>query len=427
MCYQVSIIPRDVLYFRDARPLGGTADGNGAQWPLPTVWHSAVLSAFHRTFSEQEIGLFAKRHEHARRGDRNFDRLKRTKAVFGGLKTLGPFPKKDGKIYFPVPADLIPDGDVPAQLLPCEIPADALGNLPAPLKYVLWKNAKPTKAEPWQWISAEGLADYLAGAKPETLKPHLAKNSDFFDTEARPGIALSPETGVVSDGKFYSAEYLRLKPGVEMAVSVDALSVGRNGTTDLWEKFCGEKSRNALIFGGQRGVIRTEELRKGKIRLPENADFSGKRLKWTLLSPALFDAGWRPGFVDAKTGEVQLKSVPARAAGESRASWRQRCAGAARIGATLVAARIGKPLLASGWKINSDENAKNSGNDGGGAPKASRLFVPAGSVYYFECADEASARMLCASLHGNVKSDRFGEQGCGLGVCSAWELSEETF
>lgn len=97
--HQIVLTPRDVLYFRDGRPLGGAADGNGAQWPLPTVWHSAVLSAFHRNFSEEAVAKYAKKHEHSRRGekDKNFTRLKRTKAVFGGVKTLGPFPRLEDK------------------------------------------------------------------------------------------------------------------------------------------------------------------------------------------------------------------------------------------------------------------------------------------------------------------------------------------
>lgn len=436
MSYKITFNPRDVLYFRDGRPLGGAADGNGAQWPLPSVWHSAVLSAFHRTFSDEEISTYAKTHQHARRGekDRNFQKLKRTKAVFGGTKTLGPFPQKDGKLFFPIPADLLlnEEGDAPAkpaQLLPTELPADCDSNLPSPLKYVLWKEIKPTKKELGQWISEDGLKKYLAGKIDElTLGTDLVKNSDLFDTEARPGIGIDADTGTTKDGAFYAAEYMRLKPGVELVATVDAISVGRNGETDLWEKFEKKSDRSGLIFGGQRGLAWTEtsaETKDAEDIVPPAPQVSGKLVKWTLLTPALFNAGWRPHFVD-ESGNVRLKVIPERKPGQSREAWREAVKTAPDIVATLVAARIAKGIPTSGWKINASEVDKNSGNDGGGAPKATRLLVPAGSVFYFECDSESDAQNLVAALHGKGKSGLLGEQGYGLGICSAWSFSPDT-
>lgn len=427
MNYNVILDPRDVLYFRDGHPLGGAADGNGAQWPLPSVWHSAVLSAFHRTFSDDEISRYAKKHQHARRGDKdkNFFKKRRTKAVFGGTKTLGPFPQKDGKIYFPIPADLTP-GELGAaeQLLPVAFPQGS-NNLPAPLKYMLWKNIKPTKKELGQWISAEGLKKYLCG-EIDDLLPHIAPNADFFDTETRPGVAIDPNTGTAEEHKFYSAEYMRLKDEVRIVACVDAVSVGSNGKTDLWEKFKEKSECSALVLGGQRGLVWSEESEVPDVFIPAvPKKFPGNRVKWTLLSPALFNAGWRPGFVDEASGEVQLKAIPPRGPNQSREAWREVCKDVPEIKAWLVATRITKAVSASGWKINASEDDKNSGNDGGGAPKATRLLVPAGSVFYFECESEADAQKLAAALHGKTKSDLLGEQGYGLGVCSAWEFGND--
>lgn len=449
--HQIVLTPRDVLYFRDGRPLGGAADGNGAQWPLPSVWHSAVLSAFHRNFSEEKVGEYAKKHEHARRGekDKNFHQLKRTKAVFGGVKTLGPFPKmkdKDGKdkIYFPLPADLLPEeketpkNPSPAQLLPCKPELGGTSNLPSPLKYVLWKKVKPTKQDLGQWISQEGLELYLEG-KIEELKvgEHIKKNSNFFKTEARPGIAIDPETGTAEDTKFYCAEYLRLKTGVNMCAFVDANSAGKaNKHYDLWDEFCESASSQSLILGGQRGVVWSSPPKAKETLIPKaekhfsQTDGDKKKflLKWTLLSPALFNAGWIPGFCTErkneeiiKDGRVHLKAIPARG-DMARDEWRKKCTDAPKINAKLVAARIGKAITVSGWKINATEK---DGNDGAGAPKATRLLVPAGSVYYFECDSADDAEKLYDALHGKVKSDLLGEQGYGLGVCSAWEFGKD--
>ncbi|MBN2686193.1 MAG: hypothetical protein JXR40_13005 [Pontiellaceae bacterium] len=45
--YQLQIEPRDVLFFPDARPMAASSVGEGARWPVPQVFHNAMLSALH--------------------------------------------------------------------------------------------------------------------------------------------------------------------------------------------------------------------------------------------------------------------------------------------------------------------------------------------------------------------------------------------
>ena len=47
MCYQITIDPRDRLFFRDAKPISGSDVGGGANWPLPSLFHSAFISALY--------------------------------------------------------------------------------------------------------------------------------------------------------------------------------------------------------------------------------------------------------------------------------------------------------------------------------------------------------------------------------------------
>ena len=71
------------------------------------------------------------------------------------------------------------------------------------------------------------------------------------------------------------------------------------------------------------------------------------------------------------------------------------------------------PLVFSGW----DQQT---------GPKPTMQAVPAGSVYVFQCADEAEARELAGSLSWpNRRSTRFGEKGFGVGVCSFIKPSNE--
>jgi len=407
MTSYLKIAPRDVLFFRDARPISGSNDGFGATWPLPSVLHSSVLSALYRAFPQE-----AKK------------RLGTKLTAFSGVKTLGPFPMKNGEILFPTPADLVLDGkdSKMCQLLPtkvAELPA-CKGNLPTPLKYPLWTRATPTKKQLGAWISASGLEKYLRGdiSKIDSKK-EIFSNCDVFDTESRPGIGINAETGTTKDGAFYSASYLRLKSDVAMVAAVDVVSRERDGV-DFWKKFMEDSSENAkIVFGGQRGVASVSELSCNPFSCKNNEITGTTRVKWTLLSPAYFRAGWLPGFIDAK-GCVSLSEMPARAPNEKREAWRKRCAGSGKIGAKLVAARIPKPMVVSGWKLKNPS----SQSDCGGEPKATKLFVPAGAVFYFECETEGDARRLVQSLHWRVKSDLLGEQGFGLGVCSSWEMNE---
>lgn len=412
MCYKIKIEPRDVLFFRDARPISGASIGLGATWPLPSAFHSAVISAFYRAFPNE----IEKRTE-------------RKLTAFSNVKTFGPFPMKGGEVLFPAPADLVVDGSgdkktALRQLLPTEISTDLgkLGNLPSPLKYPLWVKVKPTKERVGEWISASGLEKYLSGKIDEIdCDKELFKNTAIFDSEVRPGIAIEAKTGAAKDGAFYMAAYMRLKQGVSMVASVDVASK-KQGDPDFWKKLTESNETTRIVFGGQRGVVQLSEHRE-KI-LPAKGDCpAGKLVKWTLLSPACFHAGWRPGFID-DSGKVLLKEMPARERGESRLAWREHCKNGVEIKAQLVAARIPKPIVVSGWKLGD----VNSGDiDSGGAPKATKLLVPAGAVFYFECESDDDAVRLYRSLHGRVKSDVLGEKGFGLGVCSAWKKNIENF
>lgn len=142
----------------------------------------------------------------------------------------------------------------------------------------------------------------------------------------------------------------------------------------------------------------------------------GTRVKWVLLSPCLFNAGWLPDWVDPGSGAVMLRDAPLREDYDSRRLWRQALNQAPAIGAQLVAARVKGAVHFSGWSTNKDEKGELG-------PRQTLAAVPAGSVYYFEASDQQQARLLVKQLHGTTKSSRYGEQGFGLGVCGKWSMT----
>ena len=197
MNYQIKIIPRDKLFFKDARPLGSTA-GGGANWPLPTLFHSAMLSAIHQNGYNDDWESEHKNitDKESRRGV-NADN-KRFK--LGGLKTFGPFPTINDEVYFPTPSDIEASKTV---MQP--IDTDAKSNLPVPLQYSVGNCGAPSKDEIGEWISVSNLENYLKGGYFTTIK-----SSDIFTAESTPGVAINPETRANEESKFYQAEYLRL-------------------------------------------------------------------------------------------------------------------------------------------------------------------------------------------------------------------------
>ncbi|NOY80076.1 MAG: hypothetical protein GXP31_03630 [Kiritimatiellaeota bacterium] len=415
-----TIHPRDLLFFRDARPMGGSSEGAGAQWPLPSVLHSALLSAFHDRWPEDEQGWESKHIHHTDREQKKFATGKNTTMRFGGLRTVGPFPwlqtgrekKKDAKalpagLYLPTPADIVEGGLMqPVKLIGSH-------NLPPPLQYAVASPLPPSKDKPGAWIAACELRNYLAG---NAAAIPTAETGELYDTEARPGVGIDPDTHANRQSVFYQAEYLRLRADVGMAFLAEAKAkkYGEKSGIDLFEKFLAGDTAQPLILGGQRGLAAVRR-QPGADDLALASPKGSIRIKWVLLAPALFENGWRPDWV-GENGKVLLKQMPDRAAFPTRKAWREAARTCPEIPAVLVAARIPKPVAVSGWKLRVD------GGPRPGGPKPTRLLVPAGAVYYFECADEAAGAALVRQLHLKVKSQRLGEQGFGFGVCGTWEF-----
>lgn len=410
--HQLEVEARDLLFFRDARPVSGSSIGNGGTWPLPSTVHSAIAAAMHRIDGQT---AHMEGNHHAEK-DKKSNRRRQASYRLGGLKTLGAFPIKDGEVYFPTPGDLLPsgsdDGSV-AYLQPVEFPGAFVSNLPFPLKYGVASTEPPSKNKVGGWISAKELGKYLKGEKNvKTLG-----NDDFYRVEVRPGIGINADTGTVEEHQFYMAEYMRLNPDVRLWMRFECLGKSYEGreVQDIGEEALKHGVFDGFVLGGQRGLVYGNAPSCG-LSLPPFV-CKGTRVKWTLLTPGNFANGWMPSFVKVNDGSVYLyKETKTENREGSRRVWRQQPSTQVKgcIDAHLVASRISRGLAVSGWRL----DATNGAN---GVPKATKMLVPAGSVYYFECADEESAQQLCKALHGVCKSDD-ANHGYGFGVCSGWDL-----
>ena len=417
-CY--SITPSDLLFFRDGRPMetGEGSGGHGARWPFPTVFFDAIHAALHRAFPERS-GIQEWEAPHKARGSNG----RQGQLRFGSLRTLGPFPRRsDGGWLFPAPLDARQGGDGALHALrPSEVSAGT-SNLPKPLTAVPLSNQPPSKEASPLWWTAEQLSRYMEnGSLPADAK---MITSPLWKVEWTTGIGTDPGRDTQDGSRIFSASYLRLCSDVSLGCASHLPSAGME---DALQALFPESGH--IVCGGQQRVCSVEKEGTSLAEtLPRSTPPGSSRVKWTLISPAIFPkssghpGGWLPSWVNPETGQVILpKEKPDRMPGETRVAWRRRWNKVAPLDVRLVAACVGKPEIVTGW---SDFLRGPDGIPGTG--KSTRLAVPAGSTYYFEGKD---APLLGALLAWDgagpdtpqSRSGALGEKGLGLGVTGPWQ------
>ena len=372
--------PRDLLFFRDARPMDVDKTpeanyrpvGHGAHWPRPDHLFSAVIHTLIRNPEEPEEQWYGK---------------------VTDLQVSPVLPFKAGELYLPFPRDW----SMESVRLP-EVSC-GLTDLPAPLTCG-FLDKKPDKKRFPKWVTLSEYESYLKNEQPETPPE---ERQALYQTAVRNGITLDAASGAskVTEGKQsgrYQAEYLELKDGVTMLCTVNRslegveLRMGGAGGT--------VKVKAAAIDLNER----LEKLPKGK---PSNY------VRWTLIAPALFEKGWLPNWVNNE-GKVMIPQHRVlRKPGEKREDFRRRFQAESTFfeHTRLVGVCLDKPESFSGYDSLKKE-------------KPTQLLVPAGSVYLFECADETEATALIKVLNLQRRSD-LGEKGFGIGLCSYVEKPEQ--
>lgn len=429
---QLLLTPADVLFFRDGRPMEGALSGHGAAWPLPNVVNAALHAAFHRS------GLAGEAHHH-RRGWGGYRPADAQRVhVFGSVTSVGPFPVKGGRWFFPRPLDAQKAGSSEVTHQP-HLGYQGQGSLPKPLRYPVCNSQPPSKDQPQEaWLSGEAFEATLGASATQCGDTHYQRDADLYDAEYQVGIGIDPDTGTTGqgdqEGAIYSASYLRLREGCQLgmlAEAIDKVNRDPNHRRDLVPLlFDGE---HHLIVGGQQRVCSVERRTVTSLPLPRGIAVEGTRVKWVLLTPAIWPdilpnpekgtkghpGGWLPNWICHETGSVHLLDGP----GKEKAR-RLKLPPGKPIRARLVGAIIPKPVTVTGWSLGDQTLQKDAG------AKSTHLAVAAGAVFYFEAETPHDARQLAKALnwHGetdgtaiiNRRSTLCGEKGFGIGVCGIW-------
>ncbi len=463
-----TITPLALLFFRDGRPMTANAGsgGHGARWPEPSILFDALHAALHRAFpaeKREDFQSWEHSHFYGRNGRYAYrsDDSKRTHR-FGSLVTAGPFPVIEGAWHFRCPTDVTRHRTTSPTLLPAQSKHGA-SNFPPPAIYPVLSRLEPDKNGPHPWWNKAAIEQYL-GVKTNGT-PLQLPDSDLFGSEWSTGIAIDPGTQTTghgeASGKIYAAQYLRLREGVTLGVhaQMPAKNDQPGHVAEALKNLF--PASHVLICGGQQRACQVEQVSQDGLEsvLPRSAEIKGQRVKWMLLSPAVFPAisgndsegnpkkdrnghplaahpgGWLPNWIDPATGRVLLKKGDTRRGTRSREEWRQQIRRLAPFDCRLVSSCIPKPIILTGWSdrlhligepLEEDSKRKSKGARG------TFLAVPAGAVYYFEGAD-APTLADALSWHGsteensardcivNRRSTLMGEKGFGLGVCGPWQ------
>lgn len=427
----IKIEPLDVLLFRENKPFSAgenfRAAGRFPPSPLPLV--GALRS---RALAHLNVDLQA--YARCAREGSPFDAFSRlgTPNSLAPLEAMGPFLVSDDQgVCLPWPKDLLREGEdgktksnnvVFLQPKPAGIPwpVESFGE-DTPLQNMTASTATTGMEVPsGGFMKGEDFLTYLTEGVGDSSPPiEYVSQSDIAVSEARLGITLS-DGRTAEEGRIYSAVFTRMQEKAAFYLQLrDTQEEGRE--KDLLPESgylsLGGEARaahfNVLNEDDEENLpefLRREAMDALKDELIENLTGRRrfkrfKRFKLYLLTPAIFCQGWLPDGVDG-----------------SDFTWQA----ASGVTAKLVAAAVGKPDDVGGWDL-----VHNS-------PRPLYRAAPAGSVYFFEAAEDftkESAAALLQQLHfqsimrPQANSDSFSgfcrDAGFGLAAVGVWDYKQE--
>lgn len=396
----LQLTARDPVVARDGRPFGA-GQGNrmrGLSWPLPSVVAGSLRTAL------------VKANQFLSFDDDMPQRLLK-------IEVAGVFPTVGKELYLPAPSDCvwdemtgkvhrvrpIPlehgegvdfllDGLEPVRLTKEQAQDDFKSKtIPAwwPLqRYVEWLTADIIEHVP-EWFDNK----FLSNAKVET-RDHVCLNADTgaaaegqLFTTAGLNVTHLPKFSATAGDKNAPFNMRFAKITLTARITVPEAGFGHVENLNIWHP-----------LGGERRLVhwqRSEATDLWTCPKPVRAALTeAKQIRMVLVTPAIFEHGWRPNWLDAitLTGKPISHGPTLKLVGVSNARWK----------------------AVSGWSL-----AKLKDQPRG--PKPIRRMVPAGSVYFFKKV-EGDGDILATNGWLNPVSDSLQDRndGFGLAVWGTW-------
>jgi len=367
----IEIEPLDTLFFRDSGPfdMGEENWVNGYLLPPPSVLYGALRSKYFADHSSQ-IALA---------GEANDPTVNlRIKNIFYYLGQDGP--------HLPLPLDLVPslydydherysDTEIKERFkqemnrqkreksyrvkrLSMEQNRNLIYGSSSCLEYpplLLISNDMVNKLDNGM-IDLPGFREYLHNL-PGKEEWKIRSLKDYIINEPKIGIAKDKLSGASQEGMLYRVDMKRYQSpssqrAVRIILNLEGLQLPDKGILKL-----GGEGKAAKYNSITNASINRLQITPNQ----ENSDL--RRFKLYLSTPAVFQHGWLPAWVDPETLIGTY-------------SYHDTHQDSKEIKLHLVTAVIGKHHVIGGFDIKKRR------------PKGTRRMVPAGSVYYFELLDD---------------------------------------
>jgi len=397
------IEPHDPLSARDGRPFNNTPGARATSLPFPTP---TMLAGAARTLagSDPTSGRFTASTDHVLTWEMRGPLLVELRGATSDITWL-----------VPAPADalLLRHDDMTKarrkQFVPIALPMDTLTDLKGSHKDLHligprdYDPAKPLNAPPTFWYWQEALA-WLTAPLHQDQDVTLSELGHRGPLpEGRVHVGIDPATQTASEGMLFQTRGLEFThhqhgtPPLEVA----RLALALASNAPLRE--------TVAPIGGERRLARWQAATTPLPGTAPEIEAISKAIAHTggcrvlLLTPALFNGGFQP---DAQSYLVQPSA-------------------GANLQISVCGVAVARAQVLSGWDMIVD----NGTGKPKGAPKATRRFVPGGTVLFLKVTGDADAIQDWVKQHwmqciSDGKQER--RDGFGLAVFGVWSGEPET-
>lgn len=356
-----SLHPLAPIIVRSGRPFDAVAGPDEARFPPPSTIAGCIRTAW------------------ARQTDQPFGQELAQLPVAGPLLV-----RTDGCVLVPKPADALYYARDCLRAAPFALGDGAGCDLPQGLLPVRLAHPPSGKPRPGPaWWALDDLLDFRRGQEMD-LEHLKSRGWSAPSGDRRTHVAIGPR-GAAEPGRLFQTE------GLDFTDAPEGDDRLRHARSVRLVVRCGEELGSAAVhLGGERrlAALQPESPELWPVMPPAWLDEAVPGVCMTLLTPAVFNAGYRPGWLDE-----QLTGSPPTAP---------------RLRLVLLAAAVERWQPNSGWDLAAN------------APRPTRKLAPAGATYWFRVVDGGPPELAKLWLQSISDDEQARRDGFGLALPAPW-------